>query len=388
MKKVLAILLSRFPYPLDKGDKLRAYNQIKYLSKDFKIHLICLSDERVNKEHIHNLEEYCDSITIYKISKWSIARNLLSSLINGRPFQVGYFYNAGLRRKISDQLKQLGPDVLYCQLARMALYASDFLGHKVLDYQDAFSLNYRRIASHATGLRKFFYSVESKRMARFERDIYSMFDYSTIISDTDKQAIGTKLENLHVIKNGIDTTKFKPHKSESKTSDILFVGNLSYLPNVEAVKHLVYKIVPLLIQLHPDIRVTIVGKSNKPEILAINHPNVIIRGWVDDVVVEYQQAKLFVAPLFTGAGLQNKLLEAMSMKLASVSTDIVNHSLSALPGKQIMLANNESEFAEQISYLLKNEQLREEIGENARQFVEVTYNWELETNRLKELLLG
>ncbi len=94
------VLLPRFPYPLEKGDKLRAYNQIKQLSSKHEIHLCALSDIKVQSKHIKALEPYCKSVTIFNLSKISILFNLFLALFNGNPFQVGYFYNSGIHKKI------------------------------------------------------------------------------------------------------------------------------------------------------------------------------------------------------------------------------------------------------------------------------------------------
>ena len=114
-KPSLVVLLSRFPYPLEKGDKLRAYYQIKELSADFSISLIAISDKKIDSISIQKLEEYCNAIHIIPITKWSILFNLFVCLFSNKPFQVGYFYSFRGAKKIKQLLKLIQPKYIYCQ---------------------------------------------------------------------------------------------------------------------------------------------------------------------------------------------------------------------------------------------------------------------------------
>ena len=386
LRKKIAIVLSRFPYPLNKGDKLRAYHQIVFLAKQNDIFLYCLSDEKVNENDFNEVKKWCVSVEIFELNKTSIAWNLMSSFFKKLPAQVGYFFNANIQKQIEASILKIKPDVVYGQLARTAFYIKDLPFKRVIDFQDAFSTNYVRIAENATFLKQIFYKRESKLMKSFEQNMLSWFDASTIISDFDKSQIANENENLAVVSNGVDTHYFTASSKEKKY-DLLFCGNLSYLPNKNAVIFLCEKIAPLLIEKMPTIKINIVGGNSAADFKKYASNHVHFAGWVEDVRTAYDETKLFVAPLFTGAGLQNKLLEAMSMQVPCVVSSVTNASLIATENKHVLIANNEYEFVEKIIQLLKDEHLQHSFKVNARIFVEENYSWDKANQILENILL-
>ncbi len=385
-RKKIAIVLSRFPYPLNKGDKLRAYHQIVFLAKQNDIFLYCLSDEKVNENDFNEVKKWCVSVEIFELNKTSIAWNLMNSFLKKLPAQVGYFFNANIQKQIEASILKIKPDVVYGQLARTAFYIKDLPFKSVIDFQDAFSTNYVRIAENATFLKQIFYKRESNLMQSFEQKMLSWFDASTIISDFDKSQIANENENLAVVSNGVDTHYFTATPKEKKY-DLLFCGNLSYLPNKNAVIFLCEKIAPLLIEKMPTIKINIVGGNSAADFKKYASNHIHFAGWVEDVRTAYDETKLFVAPLFTGAGLQNKLLEAMSMQVPCVVSSVTNASLIATENKHVLIANNEYEFVEKIIQLLKDEHLQDSFKVNARIFVEENYSWDKANQILENILL-
>lgn len=381
-KKKLAILLSRFPYPLEKGDKLRAYHQIKYLSNFFEIHLYCLEITPTSEEDKRQLKPYCRSIQTYRLNRGRIAYEAFRSFFRSEPVQVGYFFSKEIHEQIQDAIKNLNPDIVYAQLSRMAHYAAYLPFPKVFDFQDAFSLNYRRMSKQWIGIKRWFYAREGRCMGYFEQWVLKKFDATLIISEPDKNAID---EHIHVIPNGVDIHLFKPG-SQAKEFDLLFLGNLSYPPNQKAVMFLVKKILPKLLKSKPDIKIQIVGAGLTNHIRNLESKNVRIVGWVDEAVQAYQKSSLFVAPLFSGAGMQNKVLEAMSCGLPVLTTSIVNASIGANDKEHIVLADDEDEFVEQILQLLDHPERQHELGGNAREFISGRFQWEVSNEKLRKLL--
>jgi glycosyltransferase involved in cell wall biosynthesis len=383
-RKSIAILLSRFPYPLDKGDKLRAYHQIKQLSWYYHIHLFALQDKEVKEKDRQALEPFCRSMTVYKPRTMMRYWQVLKSLLRAEPAQVGYFYDPKCKQQWLIDIAQLKPDTLYAQLSRTALYVKDMPYHKVLDLQDAFALNYDRMQANMTGLRKWFYQREARTMRLFEQKMIPSFDACTIISDFDKSQIAVQPNQVAVVPNGVDTQFFKA-KQVKPIYDILFCGNLTYIPNQQAVNYLIHELLPALVQKKPDIRMFIVGTGGEA-FQQYSHANLTVGGWIEDIRQAYSLSRLFVAPLFSGAGLQNKLLEAMSMGLPCITTSIANASLLAVPDEEIILAGNVDEFVEKILSLLNDTAKQSHLSTQARHRVEKDYSWE-SANRVLMLLL-
>jgi hypothetical protein len=225
-RKKLAIILSRFPYPIDKGDKLRAFHQIISLSQQFDIHLFALCEQMPSESDLNTVKQYCTSIELYHLNRLTIAIQSGLSFFKKLPVQVGYFFSKKHKIKIQEAITSLKPDIIYCQLSRTALYAYDLPFYKVIDFQDAFAMNYNRIQENAYGLKKWFYKRESNRMKSFEGQMLQWFDATTIISSFDKANLSIQPNQTIVIGNGVDFTFFSPQNIVKKY-DLLFLGNLS-----------------------------------------------------------------------------------------------------------------------------------------------------------------
>ena len=140
MKPKIVILTSRFPFPLEKGDKLRAYYFIKELSKIYRVVLISLSDKRVGNNEFNELEGICDKVYLFRLKKAQIILNLFYGLFNDKPFQINYFSSYSIQKKVKKILDDEVPDYIYCQLIRVTEYVKNY--HKcpkTIDYMDALS---------------------------------------------------------------------------------------------------------------------------------------------------------------------------------------------------------------------------------------------------------
>ena len=155
--------------------------------------------------------------------------------------------------------------------------------------------------------------------------------------------------------------------------DIVFVGNLSYAPNVDAVEYLLNKILPVT-----NFTCLISGASPSKYLKNKISKMKKVSLWADveDIKVSYCSARVFIAPLFIGTGLQNKLLEAMSLGVPCITTTLVNNSLQAKDGVHLEIANSSSEFIQRINDLLFNEEKRLAIAIEATKFIKENYSWE------------
>lgn len=382
----ILVILSRVPYPLEKGDKLRAFNQIKQLSKNNEIILFALSDSGYDEKAEIELRKYCSAISIIRFSKITILFNLIRTLFDGKPFQVGYFYFKSAQNKVDELIKKHQPDHIYCQLIRTVEYVKAYSTiPKTLDYMDVFSKGMERRKYSAPFYLKPLLAIEYRRLLKYENKIFNYFNNKTIISDQDKNLIPhLKKNDIVVIPNGVDTDFFNPIACK-KEYELLFNGNMNYPPNIESVQYLVNKIMPLVWNQLPNTRLLISGATPHAKVLELKSDNVIISGWVDDIRKNFMKCKILIAPMQISIGLQNKLLEAMAMKLPCVTSVLANNALGAINGQQIMVAQTPEEYAESIFILLKNEDKAKQLADNAYQFVRDNFNWESKTRILENL---
>ena len=415
-------VLPRFPYPLDKGDKLRAYHQIRCLAanKENHIYIFCVSHSRVSTAKIEQLRHYCKGIKVVHVSRLVGALHVLTNFLRKRSLQIGYWDSARARREFKRFEKKIDPDVLYCQMVRTMTWVAHSKTRKVLDFQDALSMNTERRMMSSYGFWRFVLHYEFKMLRNSEFKSFDIFDALTIISETDSEAIPHKYDDeIHVIPNGVNVEHFQPSfstKSEKTDSndqpsfstesdsaggsgssggsgepekkyDIVFCGNMQYEPNVTAATYLVNEVMPFVWQRRPEATVLIAGASPAPAVRKLGHKaGVTVSGWMADIRHAYSQSRIFVAPMQTGSGLQNKLLEAMAMHLPCVTTSLANNSLHASAGEQVFVADEASDLADTIIMLLGHEEMRQNLADAGLEFVRQNYSWEHHTEKLNTLL--
>ena len=373
-------LVSRFPFPLEKGDKLRAYHQIKELSRQHEIILFAINDAPVKQEYINELKPYCKKIYVEVLSRPEIVKNIGRTFFNGKPFQVGYFYKKSIEEKIKQIAEIQKPDLVYCQLIRMAEYAraleSDI---KILDYMDVFSKGMERMVQRTPHPMKRIIRSEHQRLLQYEKDIFEDFDEKIIISAQDRDHIPhDDNDHIHIVPNGVDFDYYYPLESKKKY-DLIFMGNMAYPPNVESAIFIGRKIMPLLQRTLPGTKLVIAGAKPTPSVLALQNKNITVTGWVDDMREIMASSKIHIAPMLISIGLQNKILQAMAMKIPCIVSQLANNAVQA-PKACISTATSKEpspeEYVEKIVYLLRNERRANELAENAFNFVRKSFCWQ------------
>lgn len=383
----VAFITSRFPYPLEKGDKLRAYHQIRHLSKQHEIILISIAEKVVAQADLDELRKFCSRVEVFEIPFWTRLLLMLRSIFYGEPMQVGYFFSPAIKAKIHDIILEEDPDHLFCQLIRAAPYVASLPVPKTLDYMDVFSEGMDQRARRANPFIRPLYQWEATKLLDFERAMYREFDFHTIISAQDRDRLPlTYKDKVLILPNGVDTEFFSP-EDKKKEYDILFVGNMGYKPNVEAAEYLVREVMPSVWKQDPDCRVCIAGARPSQRVKNLACDKVIITGWMDDIREAYWKSVVFVAPIFSGIGQQNKILEAMSMGMPCITSDMVNNAIGAVHREQIILANDAIEFSKSILSLLGNKELCKTIRKQARQFILDNYSWERQNKKLENLFI-
>ena len=382
------VLLPRVPYPLEKGDKLRAFNQIKQLAKHNEIVLCALNDNaKVNEQDAFRaLQPYCLSVNFIKINKLQILLGLVFAFFKGLPMQCGYFYSRKAVKKIDSLIAKHKPDMLYCQLLRTAEYIRRKSLLKAIDYQDIFSYGMKRRADIASCFTRPVFNMEYRRLKRYEAATFEDFDICTIISEPDRALFPhDKREEILIIPNGVDHDYFKPKECEKKY-DLVFTGNMSYPPNVNAVDYMANEIMPIVWETRPETTLYIAGATPDPRVKKAASERIIVSGWLDDIREAYAQSRVFIAPMRIGTGLQNKLLEAMSMHLPAITSPLANASLGAKPDEEILIGGNAKELAQHIITLLTDNERAGQIAQAGYDFTNRVYDWGKATERLEEAM--
>ena len=385
--KILAIT-SRVPWPLEKGDKLRAYNQLRELAANNEVILCALNDTSLHPDAEKELKKFCREVHVLPLGKAGIFFNLLRGFFSGLPMQVAYFTSASAKRRIDDIIHRTQPDRIYCQLIRTAEYVRNVNDIPcVIDYMDVFSKGVERRLQKVNALKRPVFRMEWKRLLRYEENVFVRFGASTIISTQDRDLLPVKQkEKIIVVPNGVDTDFFAPAEA-AKDYELLFNGNMNYPPNVESAVYIVKRILPLVWKKNPGVKLLISGANPSAEVQALASENVTVTGWVDDVRESFARSKMLVAPMQSSIGLQNKLLEAMAMRLPCITTTLSNNAVKAVPDSQILVADTPEQFAAHIQTLLDFPEKAERLAENGYRLVHEKFNWK-QTCQLLEKVIG
>lgn len=381
-------LTSRFPYPLEKGDKLRAYNQIKELSKNHQVILYSITENKILdkwEDEIKKVTYYHQTSILTPIQKYF---HLALGIFNKLPYQINYFFNQTRKKNIEKLLVRFNPDVVFCQLIRMSEFARQLEKPKVLDYMDAFSKGVQRRMNEEPFYIRKIYELEYKRLLRYEAYIHKDFDASIIISMADKEAIPLQPnEEMSIIRNGVNFDYFKPQPLVKKEFDLVFTGNMSYPPNVSAVLFLYHDILPILKTKYPEIKILIAGANPVAKLRELHSENFVITGWVEEINEYYAKSKIFIAPMLIGTGLQNKLLEAMAMQLPCITSPLVNNSLGAKASTEILIAENANAYAAYVFRLLEDDSFAKSIAKAGYEFVTTNFSWSNTIDELNDIFL-
>jgi sugar transferase (PEP-CTERM/EpsH1 system associated) len=382
----LVVLTSRIPYPLEKGDKLRIFHQIKHLAQSQEICLICLNDSS-EKIDTSVLEELVSELHVIQLSKWKIPFRMFFALFHKMPFQVTYFLEWENKRAIESIIQNFKADHIYCQLIRTSEYVKNlFQLEKTIDYMDAFSAAAMRRAETEKGLRKLFWKVEFSRVKNYERGIFDYFKHHSIISHQDRNLLAIPSnKNIEIVPNGVDTSYFK-NLTLPKKYDLVFAGNMNYPPNIAAAIFLATEILPKVATHFPSVTLLIAGANPSSDVLNLANEQITISGWMNDIREAYCESSVFIAPMFIGAGMQNKILEAMSSELPVITTSLAAEAFPEKNQSKLIEANSAFEFAKAIQYYLLNENARISDGKSNRLYVEEKYSWNISNKKLDQCL--
>jgi len=267
----------------------------------------------------------------------------------------------------------------------------------VWDSVDCISHLFRQAAEQSTSVfGRWVSRFELNRTEKAEARLIEIFDYVLVTSDTDRNALmetvreGSMPAPISILSNGVDQDYFKPNPGISKDSETLvFSGKMSYHANISMVKYLVKEIMPLVWRHRSNVRLLIVGKDPTSEIKKMaENPLITVTGTVKDIRPFLWKSTIAVAPLVYGAGVQNKILEAMAVGLPVVTTSKALQSLMVISGKHLLAIDTAEEFSAGVLNLLENEELRHRIGEAGHSYVQENHNWRRISEQLIQIYSG
>lgn len=376
------------PYPPHRGDQLIAYEQLRNLDNlNYKIYLVSLfHKQNEEKEILENLSEHCKAIFFIKVNKINMIFSMLKTLYNFKPIQVNMYSIPSVKKQLLRIIDNINPDLIHLQTIRLSEIVINIDIPKVLDMIDILSLNMRRRAKKESIFLKIGLFYESFLLKIYENKIINKFTNISVVSEND--LIISKLRpNKKIFVNPNGTSILKDQKKiHIKEKIIIFHGNMSYYPNIEAMDYFILKIWPRVLSKYNDYKLYVVGK-NPPEKIKLHNGinNICITGFVDDISEYLCKSQIGVYPLRSGTGMQNKILEALASGLPIVATDFALQGIRGVSDNQLLTANSIDEILYSIGVLIENQELRKKFENNGPLFIKDNFSWNKNVELLEKI---
>lgn len=370
----ILFLTPLLPYPPQGGDRIRTFNLLKDLGIKHEIWLLSFVESPDELRHVHALEKSCREIHTVPINTKRGFVNRFTNLFESRPyFTAKQFASDEMKQRLDILLKAHHFDLIHTSTLAMAQYTYDLQGIvKILDGIDAVSRNYLQQWRMPTGLRNRVLSyIDWLKTVNYEPTLYSRFDRCLLVSTVDRAYLYKKnpLLPIEIATIGVDYDFYQPSVGEESTNRLVFSGGMNYIPNNDAMIYFCSSILPIIEQKYPAVLLYIVGKNVSPKLamIARKKQNIVLTGFVEDHRRVIGQSTVFICPLRIGTGVKNKVLEAMAMGKAIVSTSIGAEGIPAVSGQDMFIADKPDAFANAVIRLLEDANARRQLGVRARE---------------------
>jgi len=404
----ILFLTRDLPFPANNGYKKRNFYLLKELKKrGVSTTLITKKSKELTGEAIEELRKYCDRVELVNANEaksfW--LRQLAKSMYSYNAFCVLRRYSKGLKNTISGMFKTDRYDAVICDSVYQAInIPPDADTKKILYEHNIESVIIKRYAEKEKNIcKKIFAYMEFLKVERFQKKMWSIYDICITCSSLDKAYIKEKnpCAKIFVINNGVDRQYFEAlsaerqpptvngkSPSDADSRSLVYTGQIGWHPNEDAVQYFTKEIFPLIAKEVEGITLWIVGANPSKNIkkLAEKNRSIKITGFVDDVRAYISRASVYIVPLRIGSGTRLKILEAMSMKKAIVTTSIGCEGLDVQDGKDLLIRDNPNDFAGAVVELIKNKDLSTSLGISGRRLVEKMYDWNTVFKDLDKIL--
>ena len=364
--------------------RVRPYQIIRALAADgHSLHLVALRPPEDEWAPVDALREVCEQVDVFPMTRARTLWNGLAALPGRLPLQAAYSHHPGLERHLRQIASRGTFDVLHVEHLRGAVLAGNLSAvPRVFDSVDSITLLFGQAAKQAPRLsQRLMAVVDLGRTRRFEARAPLEFERTLVTSPLDREEFirlaGPAAErSVVVIPNGVDTSYFRPGGEPSDPPTVLFSGKMSYHANASAALFLARQVMPHVWKIRPEVRLVIAGKGPTPDVLALAaHRQVEVTGYVEDMRPFFGRATLAAAPILYGAGIQNKILEAMASGVPVVTTSVACGALHAQADRDFLVGDSADDIARQILRVLQDRDLRERLAAAGRQYVEQHHDW-------------
>ena len=370
------------PFPLTDGGRIRVFNLLKQIAQKNDVTLLALETQPTDAESITHIQQLGikvhlvpNSSTLPRVS----LRTLLSAFFKRQPITVARYNVLAYRQKLRELLAAETFDLVHYEMFHTAQFHTETDLPGVLSQQNVDSAIWQRLHQETTNLfYRCAYWTQQLAFQRYERVLSPKFDEVTCTSDIDAAVFQQHCAKgvVKVIPNGVDVTHYSPEFASETSAHLIYIGSMDWYPNEDAVSFFAEEVLPQIQDSVPDVKFSIVGGNPSARVQSLaDRKGVVVTGRVPEIKPYFAEATVFVVPLRIGSGTRLKILEALAMGKAVVSTAVGAEGLALRDGEEIIIADEPKDFAEAVTRLLTDSSLRQKIGENGRARIKQDYDW-------------
>jgi glycosyltransferase involved in cell wall biosynthesis len=374
--------------------RIRPYAFIRELTRlGHQVTLVCLVQPQWEETYLDEIKPHCQKVYPVYLNPVEPFWHSLVSIPTRVPLSVSYCRSDKFERLVKGLCMQHNFDLIHTEFVRAAPVTAHINNlPKVYDAVDSMTLAYRRsISAPMMPIgRRIVHYFEWLKMRKYEPWVLGHFDKVIASSFADRKALESASISVELVPNGVDANHFSFYEGSRDSATILFLGKMSYYVNVISVFWFYHNVWPLIRKQHPGVIFKIVGRNPIPKIRSLSEDSSIeVTGTVPDVRPYLNKATISICPIVSGAGIQNKVLEAMATGTPCVVTSLACQALEVSNCQEVLIADTVEEFASSVLELLDHPEKRRKISEKAHHYVKKFHDWKrigLSLNRIYDEL--
>jgi hypothetical protein len=386
----ILFLSQRVPYPPNRGDRITTYHEIRVLARRHEVHVAALAESEAEASGVEALRRICPTVDVAILPKWRSKVQAATLAISPLPLTLPFYFSPELAAKVAWRLATERFDLIHAYSSSTAQYV-DWASHlpRVMQFADLDSLKWREMARMSRFPKSWVYDAEAVRLLWYERSVARRYQRCLVVTEEERQEMVRFIPHARsaVAANGVDVEYFAPLRDGAPEADrLVFVGVMDYYPNEEGMEFFCREVLPLVRARRPACALTIVGARPTEKVLRLGDlPGVTVTGAVDDIRPYMADAAVAVVPLRLARGVQNKVLEALSMGIPVVCSTAAFTGSKAVEGEHGLVADDPREMADHVVTLLEDPARRAEMGRKGRELMVEHYSWEAQVAKLERL---
>jgi glycosyltransferase involved in cell wall biosynthesis len=383
---------SGFLHPTTKGGQIRTLEMLVQLNRRHEIHYVAFED---SAEGVQRSGEYCTRAypvphRVPPRRSPAFAVQMAANLFSSLPLAVSRYRSARMAETIRNLRAREAFDAVVCDFLFPSANFDALAGCVLFEHNLETTIWERHAETAGNPASRAYFGLQARRMFAYERDVCRKVARVIAVSPVDAEHMRRRFGITYVadVPTGVDLEYFSPPARSAPVGDLVFVGSMDWMPNIDAVCYFVDEVFPLILAERPGCTLSVVGRRPPPRIqrLARSHPQVRVTGTVPDIRPYLWGSAVSIVPLRVGSGTRLKIYESMAAKVAVVSTSIGAEGLDVHPPEDIRIANTPPEFARHCLELLARAELRRSVAEAGRLLVAARFSWEQVARRMEELL--